>query len=65
MSPKFTLNAEDLTKIGRGLLIALAGAVLTYLASIIGNVDFGPYTPVVVAVGSTLINAGLKFLQGK
>ena len=64
MSPQFTLNKTDLAKIGKGLVIALAGAALTYLASTIGQVDFGPYTPLVVAVGSTLINAGLKFLQG-
>lgn len=65
MSPKFTLNREDFYKIGKGLLIALAGAALTYLASVIGDIDFGPYTPVIVALGSVLINAGLKFLQGK
>ena len=65
MSPQFTLNKTDLYKIIKGACIALGGALLAYLASIIGQIDFGPYTPVIVAVGSILINAGLKFLEGK
>jgi hypothetical protein len=65
MSKKFSLNSQDLEKILKGACIALGGALLTYSASVIGEVDFGPYTPVIVAVGSILINAGLKFLEGK
>jgi len=65
MSKQFTLNKQDFNKILKGGCIALGGALLTYLASIIGEVDFGPYTPVIVATASILINAGLKFLEGK
>lgn len=54
----------DYKKIGRGLLIAVGGAVLTYLAEQIPNVDFGTYTPLVVAGFSALINAGREYLKG-
>ena len=64
-SKQFSLNKEDLLKIGKGALIALSGALLTYLLQVLPNVDFGVYTPMVVSVASILINAGLKFIQGK
>lgn len=65
MSSKFTLNKTDLSKIGKGALVAAGGALLTYLLGELPNVDFGQYTPIVVTVLSIAINAGLKFLQGK
>lgn len=64
-SKKFTLNKEDGLKILKGAGIALAGALLTYLADLIPSIDFGSYTPVVVSLSSILINAGLKFIRGK
>jgi hypothetical protein len=65
MSKKYSLNSQDIDKILKGACIALGGAVLTYLASVIGEIDFGPYTGLVVAFGSIVINAGLKFLEGQ
>lgn len=62
-SGRYQLNQEDLTKLGIGALVAVGGALLTYLADTIPGVDFGVYTPVVVAIASILINAGRKFLQ--
>jgi hypothetical protein len=64
-SDKFTLNSADLIKIGKGLLIALGGAALTYLSTIVTKVDFGVYTPLAVAIFSTLINTASKALAGK
>lgn len=64
-SPKYKLNAQDLQKIGKGLLIALGGAFLTFIAQHIGQIDFGTYTPLVVALASVLVNAGSKYLAGK
>lgn len=64
-SARFTLNKEDGQKILKGASIALGGALLTYLLEIIPEIDFGSYTPTVVAVASILINAGLKFIAGK
>ena len=65
MSEKFKLNKEDGLKILKGAGIALAGALLTYLAEILPKVDFGNYTLIVAPIISILINAGLKFFKGK
>lgn len=65
MSAKYTLNKEDGKKILTGAGIALAGALLTYLADLIPNVDFGSYSELVVAISAILINAGRKWLAGK
>ena len=62
-SPAFSFRKEDMRKIGKGLCIALAGAGLTYSADVIPNIDFGGLTPLVVAVFSALVNAGLRFIQ--
>ena len=65
MSKKYSLNKEDLMKIGVGALVALAGALLTYVSDVITEIDFGDMTPFVVALASILVNVGRKFLQGK
>lgn len=57
------LTKVEIKKIGRGLLIALAGAALTYLSEQIPNVDFGTYTPVVVSGFSVLVNTLQKLLS--
>jgi hypothetical protein len=64
-SPKLSLNKADLLSIGRGALIALAAALLTYIADLLPSVDFGDYTAIVVALAGILINAARKFLAGK
>jgi len=63
MSKKFSLNKKDGLKIAKGAGIALGGALLAYLAEIIPDVDFGQWTPMVVAMSSILINAGLKYFN--
>lgn len=63
MSKRFSLNQEDLKKIGTGALVALGGAFLTYAAETIGQVDFGQWTPLVVSVSSVLVNAARKLLS--
>lgn len=64
-SKKYTYNWEDGKKILKGLGIAAGGAILAELSQVITQVDFGPYTTTVVALGSILINSGIKFLAGK
>lgn len=64
-STKYSLNKEELLKIAKGAGIATGGALLTYLAQLIPNVDFGANSVLIAAILSILINAGLKFLQGK
>lgn len=62
-SPKFQLNKTDLKKIWKGAGIALTGAFLTYLTQITTEIEFGLYTPIVVALLSVLVNLGNKFLN--
>ena len=61
-SPKYSLDRASLIKVGVGALIAIAGALLTYVSSAITQFDFGVYSPIVVVVFSTLINLGRKWL---
>lgn len=62
MSKFGTLDKTDWKKVGKGLLIAVAGAALTYATEFIPTVDWGSYTPVVVAGASVLINLAWKLL---
>lgn len=63
MAKKYKLDIQDMGKIGKGALIAGAGAVLTYLAQVIPNVEFGVYTPVAVACFGILANLVRKYLK--
>lgn len=64
VSKKYHFSKDDVEKILLGAAIAVGGALLTYVAQVIGQIDFGPYTPIIVALASILINAARKFLQG-
>lgn len=61
---KFSLNSLDLKKIGKGALIAIAWVLMTYLTDLIPTIDFGVYTPVVVAGFSILANVVNKWISG-
>jgi len=61
-SKKFTLNSIDWKKIGRWAIVAVLGAVATYLMDTIPNLDFGQFTPVIVALNSILVNSIRKFI---
>jgi hypothetical protein len=65
VSKKYTLNQADFEAIGRGLLIALAGAALTYLIDVFPQVDFGQYQVVAAVVFAVLVNVARKYLAGK
>lgn len=62
-SPKYSLNKEDGQKILKGMMVAVAGAALTYVAEMVPNVDFGSMTPVVTALAAVLVNAARKWLK--
>ena len=62
-SKKYKLNLADGKRIGLGAGMALGGALLTYIASVVSQVDFGAYTPIIVALAGILVNAGRKFLK--
>ena len=61
-SSKFQLDKTDLSKLGKGLLIAAGGAILTYLSSWASSTDFGTYTPAVVAMLAVVVNFGRKYM---
>lgn len=48
---------KQLTKIGKGAIIAGLGAGVIALLQFVQGADFGMYTPAVVAIASILINA--------
>lgn len=64
-SPVGTLNQTDWRKIGKGAIIAITGALLTYGSQIVSSTDFGSYTLLVGALWSVLTNMGWKLLEGK
>ena len=59
----FTITKENLIKILKGIGIAMGGAGLVYLGQFLTGTDFGQLTPVAVALGGILINAGREFLK--
>lgn len=61
-SKLYQLNKEDLKKIGVGALVAVAGALLTYLTEAITQIDWGEMTPVIMALWSVLANVARKAL---
>lgn len=63
-SRKYALSVTDLKAIGRGALMAVGGALLTYISSVITATDFGMYTPTVVALWSIILNTARKYVEG-
>ena len=63
-SKRGILNAIDWKKLGIGLLIAVGGALATYLQDTIPGLDFGAFTAIVVALNSVLVNLLRKWLSG-
>lgn len=59
---RFQLNKEDLKAIGRGALVAMAGALITYASEAVTQIDFKEYTPIVVALSGVLFNALRKWI---
>ena len=63
LSPRFQLIAHDLVSALKGLAIVMAGAALTYILELVGRIDFGQFSPLIVAVLSFLINLGRKWVS--
>ena len=61
-SKRFSLNKADMQKVATGALVAIGGALLTYLTQTVAQIDFGDYTPVAVALSSVLVNVARKFI---
>jgi hypothetical protein len=52
----FTLNTSAWLSLGKGALMAAAGAGLTYALAHVTDLEFGSMTPVLVAALSVLAN---------
>jgi hypothetical protein len=61
-SNKFKLTKIDCSKLAKGVGVACAGAILTYLSEWAVATDFGEYTPLVVAGMSVFVNFLRKWL---
>lgn len=59
----FSFNGIDWKKVATGALVAIAGALLTYGTAFFTGTDFGPYTPIVVAVWGIVANVARKYIQ--
>ena len=64
-SPKYKLNAQDGKKILKGLGIAVGGTAAVFLLDLLPQVDWGQYAYLVIPMASVLLNAAIKFFQGK
>ncbi len=64
MQQKYKFDKETGIKIGRGALIAGGGSVITYLLEQLPNIDFDDWTPIVVSVGSILLNTAWQYIKG-
>lgn len=61
-SKPFSFIPEDVKSILTGALIAGVGAVLTFIVENIGNLNFGEWTPFIVAGVSILVNIIRKYI---
>lgn len=60
----FSFEGVVWSKIGWGLVAAIAGAVLTYLTALIPTLDFGStWTPLVMVVWTTIANIVRKWVS--
>jgi len=57
------LTKTDLESLGKGLIIALIGATLTYLTEWITGQNFGEYTPIVVTFWGVIANIVRKYID--
>lgn len=64
-SIKYRLNKEDGIKILKGAGYALGGSLCAYLLTILPIMDFGPQTLLIASIISIVLNAGVKYFQGK
>lgn len=62
-SSRFAVNSDDMKKLGTGMLIAIAGAVLTYGSEWISGTDFGVWAATISAGWAVAANFVRKFIK--
>lgn len=60
---KFILEKSEWVSVGKGALVAIVGALLTYFTAFFAGANFGQYTPIVVALWSVLANIARKWVD--
>ena len=60
---KYNLDTDKLVSILKGAAIAGAGAAGVYFFSNLADMDFGAFTPAVVALASVVVNALRKYVS--
>lgn len=63
MNNAYSFRGIEWKKVGTGALVAIGGALLTYVSTFVAGSDFGPYTPIVVAVWGIVVNVARKYVQ--
>ena len=61
-SRRFSLDGADLRKLGTGFLVALVGAVATFLSETATSIDFGMWSPFVSMAIGVVVNAIRKWI---
>jgi hypothetical protein len=61
-SRRFALDAADMRKLGTGFLVALVGALATFLSDLTTSIDFGLWSPFVGMAISVAVNFLRKWM---
>ena len=62
-SKKYSLNGEDLKKLGLNTVFVSLAAGLTYLGTEVANVDGGSMTAIVVPIATLLLGSATKWAK--
>ena len=62
-SKKYSLNGEDLKKLGLNTVFVSLAAGLTYLGTEVANVDWGSMTALVVPIATLLLGPATKWAK--
>lgn len=62
-SKSFSLNANDLVKVGKNALLVGLAAVLTYVGENVTKVDLGPAGVMLVPVVAVVIDSLVKWVK--
>ena len=62
-SKKYSLNGEDLKKLGLNTVFVSLAAGLTYLGTEVANVDWGSLTALVVPIATLLLGTATKWAK--
>ena len=62
-SKKWSLNAEDLKKLGLNTVFVSLAAGLTYLGVEVGNVDWGSSTALIVPIATLLLGTATQWAK--